>query len=95
MVEPHEDSSTGSKIAAFVVTLIAIPFLFVATCVPVGFIGMASGTPVIVFGIYGVSLVGFGIYKAVRTNNPGIRWGIIAALLAAAIYAAVTFLPLH
>lgn len=56
---------------------------------------MASGTPVIVFGIYGVSLVGFGIYKAVRTNNPEIRWGIIAALLAAAIYAAVTFLPLH
>jgi hypothetical protein len=84
MADPKDEYPLSGKIAAFIVTLIAIPFLFVATCFPVGLFAMGMGSPTvtIIFTVYGVLLVGFGIYKAVRTDNPGTRWAIIVAMIA-------------
>jgi hypothetical protein len=95
MAEPEDGITTGEKIVGFILTLIAIPLLFVGTCVPVGFVALGTGLPIVLFGVYGVIFVGFGIYRAGRTDNPGIRWGIIVALIAATIYAAITFIPRH
>jgi hypothetical protein len=94
--EPEDYLPLGNKIVAFVLTLIAIPFLFVLTCVPVGFValfGQPAIVPIIVFSVYGVAFVGFAIYRAVRTENPGIRWGIIVALAAGVLCYAMIVLP--
>lgn len=78
------------KVGAFIVTLIAIPVLFIGTCVPVGFMAMAFNrdmvTPVVVFTIYGIAFVGAGLWRATVTKNAGERWAIIVALVAALIW---------
>lgn len=92
-----DEPSLSAKIIGFVVTLIAIPVLFVATCVPTGFLAMGVGsgdkTAFWFFGVYGILFVGFGLWRAVVTKNPGVRWGIIVALAAAAIAAVLWFIP--
>ncbi|MDE2182360.1 MAG: hypothetical protein KGJ78_05010 [Alphaproteobacteria bacterium] len=93
------DIPTSHKIIAFILTLIAIPLLFVFTCVPVGLVSLAGAqipnVTTIIFVLYGVVFVGVGLWIAIRTPNPGIRWGIIAALAVAAVYAAITYVPGH
>jgi cation transport ATPase len=93
----QQDFDWGRVIGAFLLTLLAIPFLFAVTCVPVGFVAIAAREPYVVpiFVVYGVLFVGFGIYKAVRTDNIGMRWAIIATLIAAAISAATVFVPVR
>lgn len=95
--ESKQDFDWGRTIGAFFLTLLAIPFLFAATCVPVGFVAIAAREPyaVPIFVVYGVLFVGFGIYKAVNTDSVGMRWAIVATLIAAAIYATTVFLPVH
>lgn len=93
MKEPKDEKpTTGEIITGFVLTVFALPFLLLATCVPaVGatyFIGPAIATILWVSG-----LVAFGIWRAVVTTNPGVRWGIIAIIMASAIFAVVWFLP--
>jgi pyruvate-formate lyase-activating enzyme len=85
MGEHDDEMPVGETITAFLVTLLAIPLLFVATCVPVGLVGMGSRHSDIAFGLYIVAFAGFGIFKAVRTRNPGIRWGIIVGSIALAL----------
>jgi hypothetical protein len=85
------------KILGFVLTLIVIPVLFVGTCVPTGFIAMSlsDAGPAIgyVFAIYGIAFVAVAIWRAIVAENPGVRWGIIVAMAAAAIAAALWFIP--
>lgn len=91
----------SNKIASFVVTLLAIPFLFVGTCVPVGLIAIGTSTsheltawhaPEIIFTIYAVVLIAVLVGWAIRTSNAGVRWGIVTTLVVAAIYAADRFI---
>jgi len=85
MEEPDDEIPVGETITAFLVTLLAIPLLFVATCVPVGLVGYGSEHSDFAFGSYIVAFAGFGIFKAVRTRNLGIRWGIIVGSILLAL----------
>lgn len=79
------------KIIAFVLTLIALPILFTATCVPVGLFagGATGGSSVMAAVISFIALfTAAAIGVAIRTKNPGIRWGIVVYLVLA-VFAAV------
>lgn len=76
------------KIIAFVLTLIAVPILFAATCTPVGlFAGGMSNGP-----YFAISVLSFcalflaaAIGVAIRARNPGIRLAIIVQLALTAL----------
>jgi hypothetical protein len=80
------------KTIAFVLTLVALPVLFVGTCVPVWmFADRWSNGPTIMLSVLSFTalFVATALGIAVRTSNPGIRWAIIALLAIAAITIAV------
>jgi hypothetical protein len=86
------------KSVGFVLTLIVVPVLFVSTCVPVGFVAIGmddafSSRTIPIFTIYGAVFLAFAIWRAIVAENPGVRWGIIVALAAAAIAAVLWFIP--
>jgi hypothetical protein len=89
--EPKSEMSAGAKIGAFVLTLVAIALLFLGTCGPFAVSAFAAPPPGAVPVLYVTLFAGFGIYRAIRTGNPGIRWGIIAAFVAAAVYVAANW----
>lgn len=82
------------KIIAFVLMLVALPVLFIGTCVPVGMI--SSGSQILAIPAFTVVFIAVAIGIAVRTSNPGIRWAIIVQLaivgIAAAVWAIQLFL---
>lgn len=82
MEEPKEQFEWARVVTAFLLTLVAIPALFIATCIPVGFIGDQFGpmTYPIVFAALGIVIA---IVAVMRAANPGTRWGIIVAVAAA------------
>lgn len=74
-----EEISFGRKVAAFLLTLLLIPFLFAGACF--GVLAIFT-TKVPAFTIFSgiavlVTLSFVGIRTAIRTKNPGLRWGII------------------
>lgn len=79
--EPAEEEiSTGRQIAAFVLTLIVLPFLFAGTCMPftMVFITRHSRTvQALGYCAYSVAFLALLAFVAIRTKNKGIRWGII------------------
>jgi hypothetical protein len=86
-MRPPQDEEPPSRpqiILGFVLTLVAAPILFVATCVP---LGVAFGPLV---PVYVVAFAGGAAWWAIRTKNKGIRWGLIAAVVVCA--AAIAYL---
>lgn len=91
-----DELSLKRKIIAFIVTLIAIPVVFIGTCVPVGIFAetITFGTYTLIAVIAYVAIfLAIAIRIAIRTKNPGIRWGIVVALIAAVIAAGLWFVP--
>ena len=104
-MEDDDGPSRGKIALSFVLTLIAVPVLFVATCVPVGYVSLAvmawgahifkNGeryNPILalaaIIALYVLVFIGLGVRKAVKADNPGIRWGIVLAVAALAVIAA-------
>jgi len=87
-----EKPTTGQIITGFLLTLFALPFLFVATCLPAAFLGSVAG-PGIAIAVWAIGSIAFGIWRAVVTENPGVRWGIILVIAAAIIAGAVMLWP--
>ena len=87
-----EKPTAGQIIIGFVLTVFALPFLVVGTCLPVMSVGHFIG-PAIAVVAWVVGLVAFGVWRAAVTENPGVRWGIIAIIIASVIFAVLWFLP--
>lgn len=81
---PQETFSWGRVIGAFFLTLLAIPLLFVATCIPFAEMGVLEHGAKAFFTLFGTLFTVGAIIVAVRTSNPGMRWGIIFAIAVAA-----------
>lgn len=93
-MQSEEEISAGRKVAAFVLTLLLLPFLFAAACFGAfGVYGqghvstLASST----FILACMAVVGLLIFGAVRAKNPGFRWalilvGIVIAIVLLAIF---------
>ncbi len=87
-----EKPTAGSIITGFVLTVVALPFLVVGTCLPAIGVTYIAG-PAIAVVAWAVGLIAFGVWRAVVTENPGVRWGIIIGIVASVIFAALWFLP--
>lgn len=89
----EDDKPTlGGMITGFLITLVAIPILFMATCVPAVMVGKAVNWTVAIVLWIAASL-GFGIWIAIKTNNPGTRLAIILTAIGGLGFAAWTYLP--
>jgi len=87
-----EEVTPGQVITGVILTLLAIPALFVATCLPAALASSVTGSlPVMIVWI--TLLVAVGIRFAIYTSNPGIRWTIILVLVAGAGFVVWQFLP--
>ena len=87
-----EMPTLGQIVTGFVLTLFALPFLFVATCLPALVVAQVSGL-IIAFALWGIGLVAFGIWRARETENPGVRWAIIIIIATAAVAGALMAWP--
>ncbi len=92
--KPQQNSILGFIITVVVgigLTVIAVPFLFIATCIPLVF-GNTRGA--IAFPVYfGLACAGSAII-AVQTRNRGVRWGAIV-LFCLAVAATVWLVGPH
>jgi hypothetical protein len=90
---PEEEKPTARDIiVGFVLTVFALPFLVVGTCLPAIGVTYITG-PAIAVVAWVVGVLTFGVWRAVVTKNPGVRWGIIAIIVASVIFAALWFFP--
>ena len=79
----------GRIIASFVLTLIGIPVLFVATCVPVGLLtknGNMYLPDYLPVAAYTLLFAAASVGIAIRAKNAGTRWGIVIALIVSALW---------
>ena len=82
--EPPEKPTAGKIIIGLLLTLLALPFLLVATCIPAVWTAQIAGG-LFAMVVWAALTIGIGIWRAIVTKNPGVRWGIILLLVAAAI----------
>ncbi len=80
-------------VVGFVLTLIAFPVLVLATCFPALGVNALTNMPVLGLVAWVAGIVAFGIWRAVVTKNPGVRWGVIAIVAAIAVAAVLWFFP--
>ena len=94
MKEPPEKEkpTAGQIVTGFILTLFALPLLFVATCLPAAFLGSVTGSDIAV-AVWVIGLIAFGIWRAVVTENPGVRWAIITIIAAGVIAGGVMLWP--
>ena len=87
--EPNDDKpSTGLIIGGVILTILAIPFLLVAACMPAMLVA-GFGNFYIAEAVWIGGMLAVAIWRAVTTDNPGIRWTIVAVIAAALIAGAV------
>ena len=89
----EEKPSTGQIIAGALLTLIAVPFLLVATCIPALGINGLTNMPDLSFVVWVLATVGIGIWRAIVTKNPGVRWAIVVIIAAAVVFAVLLLSP--
>ncbi len=93
MKEPKDEKpTTGEIIIGFVLTVFALPFVVVGACLPALGVTYITG-PAIAVVAWVVGVLTFGVWRAVVTTNPGVRWGIIAIIVASVIFAVLWFFP--
>jgi hypothetical protein len=91
-IEADYDPYSWKVILGFGLTVIAIPVLFVATCVPLGAALMASSN-LFVPGVvaYTALFLAAAIAVGVRARNPGVQWAIAVIVIASVLILAAWF----
>lgn len=83
--EPRDEKPTAGQIVfGVLMTILAIPFLLVAACMPAMLVA-GLGNFYVAEAVWIGGMLVFAIWRAVVTDNPGIRWTIIAVIAVAAI----------
>jgi hypothetical protein len=79
---PKDKKGLGTNIvAAVLLTILAIPVLFIATCVPAGLIMVAIPYPTLVIGVIVAASAAFCAALAYHAEYPGKRIGFIVAAI--------------
>lgn len=95
-IPPKDDKGIGANIvAAVLLTVLAIPVLFLATCVPAGFVIAGMPDPRLGIGVLLTGAIVLCAALAYHADMPGKRIGFIAAAIEIAALGAYLLIYLH